>query len=221
MRKLLLIPMSLILMSCTTTKQLTVLNNDLSENHLKEKTMLLQPITKNRQNDLFATKLGNYIFLELAKQVKGDLLYSANIPSLKEVVTWDNILKNGVVNMVELQSIAQTFKCKTFIIVQLLEVNKFSPFRCVEVLTWVNTEDGKSISKIYFDADLRVGTVKQIFREYIEQNDEYMTDKLFTNDELFQTSYLKPESFMRFVAFQSSKTLFEKFETKWYDFYKF
>ncbi len=220
MRTLFMISMLCTLfVSCTTTSnQLKVLNNDLSNKNLKTKTMLLTPITKEYENKVFAKTLGDFMFLELSKQVKSELLYSENIPSLKELISWDNIIKNGMVNIPELQTIAKTFKCQSFVIIQLLEVNKFSPFRCVKILTWVNTEDGKTLSKIYFDADLRVGEVKRSFRKYIEQNDEYLTDKVFTNDERFQTSYLKPESFMRFVAYQSIQTIFEKFETRWYEY---
>ncbi len=175
-------------------------NFGLNKFHLGKKILFVSPITPKKENLKFANSLGKYFYLELLRYSKGGLIDCTNLGNTKGVITWENIVVNGAVNIDELAYIAETLKCDTFLVTRLLDASNFPPYRAVILVEWYDTKSKDLLAKLYNTSNLDFGNTKNKFEVYLMKKNQFIGEHLLSDDASLKTALLKPEEFQKFIA---------------------
>ncbi len=175
-------------------------NLGLTKFHLGKKILFCSPITPKKENKKFADSLGKYFYLELLRYSKGGLINSSSLENTRDVITWDNIIVNGEVNLDELSYVAETLKCDTFLVTRLLDASNFPPYRTVVLIEWYDTKSKELLAKLYNSSNLDFGDTKNKFEVYLMKKNQFTGENLFSDNASLKTALLKPEEFQKFLA---------------------
>ena len=175
-------------------------NYGLSKFHLGKKILFCSPITPKKENYKFAKSLGKYFYLELVRYSKGGLINSATLQNTRDVITWDNIIVDGSVNLDELSYIAETLKCDTFLVTRVLDSSNFPPYQAVILVEWYDTKSKKLLAKLHNNSNLDFGNTKNKFEVYLMKKNKFTGENLFSDNASLKTALLKPEEFQKFIA---------------------
>jgi hypothetical protein len=166
--------------------------------------------------------LGEYFNVELPQRVNGQVVYSKNVSTLKEVVTWENMIQNGVVNTNEAATIAKTMGCDSAVTIRILELKHYPPFRMVIIMLWIDAQTGNVIGRLYNDVDLSDSETNYRFKNFVGQGpakDVY--EKFFYSEDLYHSAFLMPNEFRRFVAAYSTAIMFQSVtDIPWWWFWR-
>ncbi|OGV54725.1 MAG: hypothetical protein A2X49_09640 [Lentisphaerae bacterium GWF2_52_8] len=195
---------------CASTK-VVILAPEMAEERTKEPLLLLPPVASRPELLSTASALGKYLNVEVPKRVSGTVTYGGNIDSLKNIATWNNLIKNGSLNASEMAAIGKTVGCNSVLGCQILELNPYPPFRMVNQYLWVDSETGNVIARLYHDINLADSETNYRFKNYAGQGPaKQLYEAFFYSEDLYQTAYLMPEEFNRFSAAFSAAVLFEE-----------
>jgi len=190
--------------------QVQVSNVNFSEIDIHGNVLLLKPIVQHSEFNVFAYNLGEFLQLELTKKIRGNLVYSQEVPALEKTIIWSNLMKNGIYNVPEILEIAKTLKCDSVIVCKLQSINNYSPFRAMLNMEWIDVSSGQTLARLKNDADLKIGVTKNSFNSFVKKEDKYIYEKILSNEDSYQTASLKPRDFQSFLAFSSIEALFSK-----------
>ncbi len=209
-----------LLSSCNSSK--VSVEQQICELRIKEPIFLLPPVAQSIQMNQLCETLGAYYNVELPKRVKGQVVYAKNIDSLKEVLTWNNLMKNGAVNAREAAAIGKSNGCDSVLAIQIMNAQMYPPFRMVVAMQWIDCDTANIIGRLYQDVDLTDSETKYRFRNFVGQGPAKEVYEEFAYSEaLYQTASLKPEEFKRFVAAYSATLLFgETSDFPWWMFWR-
>ncbi len=203
--------LALLMASCNTTR--VDVQKERAKVLIAQPILLLSPVTNLPQMERACDSLGSYFSVEVPKRSKGNVLYSKNIPGLKSLATWDNLVKNGDINSSELASMAKAVGCQSVIAVQILEYNQYPPFKMVVVMVWIDSETGNIIGKIYNDVDIGDTQINYRYKSFSGQGPlKVLSEEFIYKEDLYQTAYLMPEKFKLFVASFTTNILFKEAE---------
>jgi len=209
------------LQGCNSTK-IYIEEKELAKIRMTEPILVIQPLTPNPRLNTVAASLGKYYSIEVPKRMKGTVLYSSNITSLKNAQTWNNLIRNGTVNTMEAAAIGKTVGSESVLTCQILELNQFPPFRITLELLWIDTSTGNIIGRLYQDIDLADADTNYRFSNFAGQGPARELYETFAySKDLYQTAYLMPQEFYRFSAAYSTKVLFgDVSDTPWWIFWR-
>lgn len=197
------------LCSCATTK--VEVQQERAELLIKEPMLLIVPLANSSYMDKTCETLGTYFKGEVPKRVKGKVVYSSDIPGLKTLATWDNLIKNGELNANEVATMAKTIGCASALSIQVLDYQSYPPFRMIVQLLWVDAETGNVIGRLYNDVDISDSQVNYRYRSFSGQGPvKELYEEFAYSEDLYHTSYLMPERFKLFVAAFSATIMFQE-----------
>jgi len=199
------------LCSCNSTK--AEVQKDRAKVLLSQPILIVSPVSNLPQMEKTCDTLGGYFNVEVSKRAKGNVLYSKNIPGLKPLSNWDNLVKNGDVNANELASMAKAVGCQSAIAVEILEYNQYPPFKMVIVMIWIEAETGNIVGKVYNDVDIGDTQINYHYKSFSGQGPlKQLYEEFQFSEDLYQTAYLMPEKFKLFVAAFTTNVLFKEAE---------
>ena len=207
------------LCSCNSTK--IDIQKERSAFLLTQPMLLIMPISGLSSSEKTCETLGSYFSVEVPKRVKGNVIYSRNVPGLKDLSTWANMVKNGELNCNEAAAMAKTIGCQSAIVVQVLEFKQYPPFKMVVVMHWIDADTGNIVGKVYNDVDASDTQVNYRYRCFSGQGPlKEIYEEFNFSEDLFQTASLMPEKFKLFVAAFTSNVMFKTAEDASWQFWR-
>ena len=217
---LLLLALLFFTASCASTK-VVVKDKERALIAIEKSILIIPPLSINENLASTCDVLGMAFSAEIPKLVEGHVVYAKNIKSLEKSLNWKNLVKNGVINIKECQSIAATVGCSSIFVCRLIQYKEYPPFKMVLNTMWIDVETGDVLARAYNNVDLLDfetqhkfatfaghGPVKQIYEKF-----DYST-------ELKHTASLSPKKFSQYVAAHSTNIMFgDLFEVEWYKFW--
>ncbi len=213
-KRLIVISLSILIFQGCKNQQLNEQNYGFSADNLNGNVLFCKPITFQKDNKNFAISLGHYFYLDLVRHIKGQLVNSVNVEKTKDLITWENIITDGILNLDELAYTAKTLNCDTFIVIRLLDASNYSPFRAVLIFEWYDTKSQILLTRLHNDANLSQGNTKSNFEDYLKKQNKSISESLFNDNASLETALLKPEEFQKFVANSTINELISNLNSK-------
>lgn len=180
---------------------------------LTQPALLIAPVSSIAASERLCDSLGSYFSVEVPKRFKGNVIYSKNVPGLKDGSVFSNLVKNGELNCNEAASMAKTIGCQSALTIQILEYKQYPPFKMVVVMHWIDAETGNIVGKVYNDVDASDTQVNYRYRCFSGQGPmKELYEEFNFSEDLYQTANLSPEQFKRFVSAFTSNVMFKTAE---------
>ena len=209
----------LALCSCNTTK--VDVQKERASFLMTQPILLITPISGLQTSEKTCETLGSYFSVEVPKRVKGNVVYSRNVPGLREMSTWLNLVKNGELNTNEAASMAKTIGCQSVVVVQVLEFKQYPPFKMVVLMHWIDSDTGNVVGKVYNDVDVSDTQVNYRYRCFSGQGPlKEIYEEFNFSEDLYQTASLMPEKFKLFVAAFTSNVMFKTAEDSSWQYWR-
>jgi len=177
----------------------------------KESIMLVPPLSQDPLMYENCQELGKFYQMALSQYTQGQITNAGTIPSLKLSIQWENIIKNGNVNLKEVTTIARTLGCNSAVTVNVIDFKRYPPFRMVVDIIWVDCLSGNMIARMYDDIDMTDSETSYRFENYIGDGYARSVYEQFTPYKaLSQTAALKPTVFFQFVADYSTRQIMDE-----------
>lgn len=203
--------------SCASTK-VTVLNKERALLEIEKPILVIPPLSDDIELKDVCNVLGDAFTSEIPKLINGPVIYAKNIRSLDNSLGWNNLIKNGSVNLEECITIAKNVGCSSIFVCRILEYKKYPPFKMVVVLKWIDVETGDILAKAYNNVDIldpetankfstfsNHGPIRKVYEQF-----DYRTERE-------HSASLSPKQFDQYVAANSTQLLFgDLFDVEWY-----
>lgn len=191
---------------------------ELAHQRLTEPLIVIPPISYDPDLEDTCDSLGDYLCVEVPKRFDGKVIYAEDIQSLRSVVTWNNLIKNGAIDCQEVATIARATGCKSALATHVINTKPYPPFRMVVSMLWIDARTGDVISRLYNDVDLTDSDTKYKYSNFVGQGPaKELYERFFYSEDLLQTAMLSPERFMHFVAAHSVKVTFgDRHDVPWW-----
>jgi len=211
---------TLLITSCASTK-LTIKSKELAMLEIEKPILIIPPLTEDLSLLKTADTLGTAFSAEIPKLINGQVVYAKDIKTLQKSLTWDNLVKNGAINIDECVTIAKTVGCSSIFVSRIIEFKKYPPFRMVLNMKWIDVETGDILAKAYNNVDLMDYETEHKFATFAGHGPVKRTYEQFNySSELKHTASLSPSKFSQYVAAHSTQMMFgDLFEVKWYKFW--
>lgn len=215
----------LLLLSGCVSKQINIRQEALAKQRYNETILLFPPLSSNSRYNNIVHDLGKYYNVEIPKRMKGQVIYAHNIDSISHVdnvQAWNNLMKNGTVDIAEAAAIGKTMGAKSVLTCQILAINQYPPFRMVVQLEWIDTDSATVIGSLYQDVDLADSETNYRYKNFVGGGLAAQAyEQIFYSEDKYQTAYLMPQEFYRFVAAYSCEVLFSQTdEYPWWVFWR-
>lgn len=198
----------LILNSCAETKVLV--QEEKAAKLVNESIMLITPVAMKQNLEKECIRLGSSFQVEIKKRVKGAVIYSYDVPGLRPLSTWDNMVKNGEINKSEAASMAKSIGCSSVVTVRVLEYKQYPPFKMVIEMLWIDSDTGNLIGSLYNDVDVTDSAINYRYRCFSGQGPvKELYEEFAYSEDVFHTASLSPDSFKTFAAAFCSVVMFE------------
>lgn len=209
--------LALVVTSCASTK-LTVKSKELAMVKIEESILIIPPLAEDMNRSEIYDVMGTAFASEIPKMINGQVVYAKNIESLERSLNWENLVRNGVINVDECITIAKTVGCKTVFACRVIGYKKYPPFKMVLNLMWIDVATGAVLAKAYNNVDLLDFETEQKFATFAGHGPmKRGYEELTYSSELRHTASLSPIKFSQYVAAHSTQMLFgDLFEVKWY-----
>jgi len=206
---------------CSSTR-VNIEEIELARVRINEPVLLFPPLTPNPRLNVVAADLGRYYRGEIPKRTNGPVVYADDINALVEAQKWNNLIKNGTVNSMEAAIIGKNLGCDSVITIQIMDIDQYPPFRMTINMLWIDSSTGNVIGKLFQDIDLADSETNHRFSSFVGQGPaREVYEKIMYSKDVYQTSYLKPQDFYRFVAAYSTRVLFgEVSDVPWWFFWR-
>jgi len=219
------VSVSILFLSGCVSRQIYIRQEVLAKQRLSESILLFPPLTSNSRYNTIVKDLGKYYNVEIPKRMKGQVIYAQNIETishLDNVQAWNSLMKNGTVNLAEAAAIGKTVGAKSVLTCQILAINQYPPFRMVIQLEWIDSDTGTVIGSLYHDVDLADSETNYRYKNFVGGGFAAQAyEQIFYSEDKYQTAYLMPQEFYRFVAAFSSEVLFSQMdEYPWWWFWR-
>ncbi len=207
-----------------TSPRIEYSDREIAIKRFNEPMLLIQPITKNIDNQKYTGTIGDNLKNVLNKKFGGRVIYSDDIKGLKQQFSYDDLLKNGQVDSEEIVKLGNLLKTNSVLICEIIDYNPFPPFRATADLTWFDTTSGKILARLYQNIDLNDLETRHRYSAYAGDGmSRTIYEFYFYSKSRSQTASLMPQTFMKFVADYSSEVLFNDIAEKrtwrmWYFF---
>lgn len=222
---LLAISVSLLFLQGCVSRQTYLRQEALAKQRLNESILLFPPLSANSRYNSIVKDLGRYYNVEIPKRMKGQVIYASNIQEVSHVdnvAAWNNLVKNGSINVGEAAAIGETVGAKSVLTCQILAINQYPPFRMVVQLEWIDTDSATIIGSLYQDIDLADSETNYRYKNFVGGGLAAQAyEQIFYSEDKYQTAYLMPQEFYRFVAAYSCEVLFHMTdEYPWWWFWR-
>ena len=199
---------SLTITSCTSPR-IEYSDREIAIKRFNQPMLLIQPITKNIDNQKYTTTIGDNLKTVLNKKFGGRVIYSDDIEGLKQQFSYSELLKNGQVNTDEVVKLGNLLKTNSILVCEVIDYNPYPPFRATTDLTWFDTTSGKIIARLYQNIDLNDLETRHRYSTYSGDGvGRNIYEFYFYAKSKSQTASLMPQTFMKFIADYSSEVLF-------------
>jgi len=206
--------------SCASSK-LTVKSKELAMMEIEKPILVIPPIAADISLLKPAGILGRAFSSEIPKMINGQVVYANNVRALENSLSWNNLVRNGVIDTQECITIAKTVECSSVFACRIIEFKKYPPFRMVVNLMWIDVETGDILAKAYNNVDMMDFETEQKFAAFSGHGVvKRGYEKLTYSTELKHTASLSPKKFCEYVAANSTQMLFgDLYEVPWYRFW--
>ncbi|OGV31298.1 MAG: hypothetical protein A2020_01610 [Lentisphaerae bacterium GWF2_45_14] len=221
---LILFASAVFLQSCVS-RQIHMHQELLAKQRFNESILLFPPLSSDSRLNSLINDMGKYYNTEIPKRMKGQVIYAQNIEAFEQqnnVRAWNGLMKNGSINIDEAAAMGRTLGTKSVLTCQILEVNQYPPFRMVVKLNWIDTDTATSIGSLYQDVDLSDSETNYRYRNFAGGGLVAQAyEQVFYSEDKYQTAYLMPQEFYRFVAAFTTEVLFgQTKEYPWWWFWR-
>ena len=210
----------LFITSCASTNKV-IKSKELAMIEIEKPILIITPLTNDVELDKMAKTLGTAFSAEIPKLINGQVVYAQNISSLEKTLNWDNLVKNGVINIQECITMAETVGCSSVFVCRIIEYKKYPPFRMVLNMMWIDVETGDILAKAYNNVDVMDFETEQKFATFSGHGPIKRVYEQFSySSDLQHSAALSPKKFSHYVAAQSTQLMFsDLFEVEWYRFW--
>jgi hypothetical protein len=207
----------LLFCSCASNK-VRIPDRGLALSNMEKKILIFPPIAKDKHLKKITEIMGRTFYSDIPKLVDAPILYAKNIPNLEESLTWENLMKDGELNINECLTIAKTTHSDSIFVCEVLDYKKYPPFKMVVNLIWIETKTGKIIAQAYNNVDMIDEETVQRFASYagngsIERVYEFLTYR----SDIKHSASLSPTKFVQFVSAHSTELIFDSvYGSEWH-----
>ncbi len=185
---------------CTTTKQPQMSYDDLSG--FSGTILVVPPIAVNDRYSELRDDLGNHLHTELSRVPGSNVVNGTVIPALEPLRRWDNLVKNGEVQVSEVATIARTLACRTVIVGLLHESTSYPPQRLTLELIWLDAMNPVHTVATVSVIDLKNESMRDAYQTFVTGSKP--KSRLMRRNQAvpsaMHTALISPREFRRFAA---------------------
>ncbi|MCM8541662.1 MAG: hypothetical protein NE328_15445 [Lentisphaeraceae bacterium] len=169
--------------------------------------IVVNPIIENKK---VSDSMGRSLTTTLMNHMAADIRYAGDIPQLQTVLTNDNLIADGQVNMKELSKIGNAVKANEVICVKVNTFSLYPPQKMSALVIVRSSEGSKYRQKVGFvNLSLEDPILRKEFSDFVggEIRNPLEDKMLRTTNINTQTGMLSNDAFSKFVGYKIAKQI--------------